>query len=81
MGMPMPVDAIDDLLREEVARARDALIDVAYQDRERWWTAYELKRRARNGWSSGVMGLALRELLSEGHFERGPDLRVRLRID
>lgn len=72
------VDAIDRELDQEIARACDALIEVAREDPERWWTAHELKVRARNGWSSGVMGLALRELLSEGQFERRSDLRLRL---
>lgn len=78
MEMTMPVDAVEEVLSAEVAKARDALIEAAREEPDRWWTAYELRVRARNGWSSGVMGLALRGLLREGHFERRHDLRVRL---
>jgi RNA:NAD 2'-phosphotransferase (TPT1/KptA family) len=79
METMMMVDATDRVLDEEIAQARDELLKVAASD-ERWWTARELKVRARNGWSSGVMGLALRQLVGEGLLEqRRSDLRVRHR--
>jgi hypothetical protein len=73
------LDATDEALRERIAAARKALIELAGREPTRWWTARELKVRARDGWSSGVMGLALRELLDEGHLEQRHDLCVRLR--
>jgi hypothetical protein len=75
----MMQDATDRVLDEEIARARDQLLTVAASE-SRWWTARELKVRARNGWSSGVMGLALRALIDDGKLEqRRSDLQVRLR--
>jgi hypothetical protein len=75
----MAVDAADEALTERIAAARERLVSVANEEPDRWWTPHELKTRARNGWSSGVMGLALRELLDAGRFEQRSDLRVRLR--
>ena len=75
----MTVDATDRTIGVEIDEAREALVDLAREDPARWWTAHELKVRARNGWSSAVMGLALRQLLDEGIFEQSPELRVRLR--
>jgi hypothetical protein len=82
MEMTMPVDAVDVKIDQEIEAAREALVDLAISDsdRQEWWTAHELKVRARNGWSSAVMGLALRQLVSEGTFEQAHDLRVRVRI-
>ena len=75
----MTVDATDRTIDEEIVSARESLLQLAREEpADRWWTAHELKVRARNGWSSAVMGLALRELLDEGVFEQGDDLRVRL---
>jgi hypothetical protein len=74
-----PVDAVDVTIDEEIDKARDALIELASEDPETWWTAHELKVRARNGWSSAIMGLALRQLVAEGAFEQASDLRVRIR--
>jgi hypothetical protein len=61
----------------EVRAARDALVETAGQ--REWWTAYELKVRARNGWGSGAMSLAMNDLVEDGTFEVGDDLKVRLR--
>ena len=75
----MTVDATDQAVNEEVAAARDAIVELASSS-DKWWTAYELKVRARNGWSAGAMGLALRELVDEGILEqREDDLRLRIR--
>jgi RNA:NAD 2'-phosphotransferase (TPT1/KptA family) len=80
MEMMMSVDATDRVLDQEVEEARERLLEVARTDEHRWWSARELKVRARNGWSSGVMGLALRALVAEGKLEqRRSDLRVQLR--
>lgn len=74
----MTVDAADHTLSMEIAQARDAVMGLVEQHPTEWWTARELKVRTRNGWSSGVMGLALQELLEEGFLERRPtDLRIR----
>ncbi|HEV2944740.1 MAG TPA: hypothetical protein VGX26_06480 [Solirubrobacteraceae bacterium] len=79
MEIVMTVDATDRTISEEIVRARDALIQLAREEPEdRWWTAHELAVCARNGWSSAVVDLALRELLDEGIFEQRPDLQVRL---
>lgn len=76
----MTIDATDRVLDEEIAAAREKLIEVAGEQGDAWWTAYELKVRARNGWSSGAMSLALRELIVDGTFEqRKTDLCIRLR--
>jgi hypothetical protein len=61
-------------LAEEVAAAREALVDLCMSSPERSWPAYELKRAARNGWSAGAMTLALNRLLSEGVLRADGDL-------
>jgi hypothetical protein len=78
MEIAMTVDATDRTIDEEIVQARQALMQLARDEPTRSWTAYELAVCARNGWSSAVVDLALRELLDEGVFEQGPDLRVRL---
>jgi len=65
-------------LTEEIAAARVAIVDLCERDRERTWHAYELKARARNGWSAGAMNLAFNDLLDEGVFHLEGDC-VRLR--
>lgn len=77
MELEITVDAIDTRIDEDVRQARASLIELAREE-SRWWTAHELKIRARNGWSSAVVGLALQDLIAEGKFEQGSDLRVRL---
>lgn len=75
----MTVDATDRTIGKDISAARDKLVKVAKAEREdRWWTARELAVRARNGWSSAVVDLALQELLDEGIFEQRADLQVRL---
>lgn len=83
MELDITVDTIDRRIDEDVREAQASLIELATEDQlateePRWWTAHELKVRARNGWSSAVVGLALQDLIAEGKFEQGPDLRVRL---
>lgn len=75
----MAIDPVDVTIDEEIVAAKNALIELASSEPEKWWTAFELKVRARNGWSSAVMGLALRELVSDEVFEQGSGLRVRIR--
>jgi RNA:NAD 2'-phosphotransferase (TPT1/KptA family) len=75
----MAIDSVDVTIDEEIVAAKNALVALASSEPEKWWTAFELKVRARNGWSSAVMGLALRELVSDGVLEQGSGLRVRIR--
>lgn len=71
----MATDPLDQILEADLAAAKLRMADLA---RERdSWTAFELKQRARNGWSSATMGLALYALLDEGRLVRGRDHRVR----
>jgi hypothetical protein len=78
MEIVMTVDVTDRKIGEEIERARSALLRLAGEAPQRWWTAHELKVKARNGGSSAIMGLALSQLLEEGALEEGSDLRVRL---
>lgn len=75
----MPLDATTAALTEEVQHAREAIIDYAKTAPQDWWDPYELKLRARNGWSSGAMTLAMNDLIDEGVLEVGERLLVRLR--
>lgn len=78
MEMAMTVDATDRTISQEIEQAREALLQLAREGPEdRWWTAHELAVCARNGWSSAIVDLALRELLDEGLFEQRSDLQVR----
>jgi hypothetical protein len=77
----MTVDAVDVALERDVAAAKKSLLAVSHAEPERWWTAFDLKTRARNGWTGSTMGLALYELLDEDCFERQSDLRLRARRD
>jgi hypothetical protein len=72
----MAVDQLERNLQADIAAAKAKLLNVA-AERESW-TAFELKKRARNGWSSSTMGLALYELLDEGHLVRDAHERVRV---
>jgi hypothetical protein len=78
MEAMMTVDATDKELQESIGKAREVLIGLATEEPERWWTPYELKARARNGWGSGVVGLALRELVREGVLQQRRDFCVQL---
>jgi hypothetical protein len=78
MGPAMIVDATERILREQIAAAREALMAEAREEPNRWWPPYELKVAARNGWSSGVMGLALRQLVADGALEQRRDFFVRV---
>ena len=75
----MTTDPAFELVSEEVAAARDALVEAAQADAGKWWSAYELKIHARNGSGSGAVSLAMNDLVDDGTFELNEDLRVRLR--
>ncbi len=75
----MPADATFAALTDEIAAAREALVALASEEPDRWWSPFDLKTEARNGWSGGAMSLALGELVDDGVFSVGPDRRVRLR--
>jgi hypothetical protein len=77
--MTMAIDTTDQVISEEIAAAGQALLLLADEQSEEGWTARDLLTRARNGWSSAVMGLALRSLLDDGRLEQGEDLRIRPR--
>jgi hypothetical protein len=72
----MPVDAVERNLQADIEAAKERLVEVAEQQSS--WTSFELKKQARNGWSSSTMGLALYALLDEGRLVRGDDRRVRV---
>jgi hypothetical protein len=79
MEAMMTADATDVALANEIDAARAKLVELASEQPSRWWTAYELKVEARNGWSPGAMGLALRQLIEEGRLVQRPeDLLVKL---
>jgi hypothetical protein len=75
--MSLSLDAVDVEIERDISGARAAIVELAGQSPDRWWTAHELKVQARRHWSSGVMGLAMRRLIGEGHFEQRRDLRLR----
>jgi hypothetical protein len=74
----MKTNAMATRMTREIAEAREALVECARQQPDRWWFAYELKDHARNGWRPGVMNMALRRLKPTGVFESKGD-RIRLR--
>lgn len=66
-------------LAEEVVEAEKQLVAVAHTAGEReWWDPYELRKKARNGWSPGAMGIALDNLIDRSVFVVNADLNVRL---
>lgn len=65
-------------LAKEISEAGDALLAKASEKPDRWWFAYELKDRARNGWSAGAMDIALNRLIDSGKFDtKGDQVRIR----
>ena len=74
----MSPDAPSQNLEREIEEARKALLDAAGQlPADDWSYAFELKDRARNGWSAGAMNIAFRRLVNENAFEVQGD-RIRL---
>jgi hypothetical protein len=76
MESTMTTDAAFQSLTEEIEAARGALLTLARSESGRAWHPYELKTRARNGWSSGAMGLALDSLLADGQLVAADGLLV-----
>jgi hypothetical protein len=72
-------DATRAALDAEVAAAERAILELAQTEPGVWWHPHVLRRRARNGWSSGAMGLALDELIDTGRFDVNARMCVRLR--
>ena len=73
------LDPTIEALKADVAAAKQALLATAEKRRGEWWAASELKNAARNGWASGVMSLALNELVDDGALDVDEhDLRVRV---
>ena len=64
-------------LASEVEHARDALLEAAKKEPDRWWTASELATKARD-WSGSVVMIALDDLLETHALEADPRWRVRL---
>jgi len=78
MEVSMSPDVASKRLEQEIEEARQALLDAAAErPAEDWWYAFELKDRARNGWSAGAMNIAFRLLVKEHVFEVEGD-RIRL---
>lgn len=75
--MAMTLDPLNVILEGQILEAREAIVELAAQRPDYWWTGHELKAQARRDWSSAVMGLAFRRLIAEGHFEQRRDLRVK----
>ena len=68
----MTIDPAYEAVAGEVRKARKALIAEAKRHpREEWLYPADLRARARNGWSSGAMGIALEALIEEDVFEVG----------
>lgn len=74
----MTSDAAFESLTDEILQARRALLALTASEPGKRWHPYELKTRARNGWSASAMGLALDGLIDEGSFEVHDDLLVSL---
>lgn len=72
----MTTDAAFQSLTDEIEAAREALLTMAASEPGRAWHPYELKTRARNGWSSGAMGLALDSLIVDGRLVATDGLHV-----
>jgi hypothetical protein len=78
MEASMSLDVATAHLAKEIGEAEDALLAKAGEEPDRWWFAYELKDRARNGWSAGAMDIALNHLIDTGKFDTDGD-QVRIR--
>lgn len=74
----MAIDATVAAAAAEVTEAEGALRDLVAEDPDRWQGAYELKARARNGWSAAAMSIALNRLLADGAFELSDGDQIRL---
>jgi hypothetical protein len=79
MELAMTLDAFDADAREQIEAAKRGLVELALTTPRRWWTAFDLKEEARNGWSAPTMDLALYDLVDEGRLEERHDHRLRAR--
>jgi hypothetical protein len=79
MESTLIVDQTYAALTDDVLAAEAALVEVAKEAPDQWWYPYDLRQRARNGWSPGAMGIALDNLIARHTFEVSADQRVRLR--
>ena len=79
MEFAMTLDAFDVDARERIEAAKHRLAQVADSEPKKWWTAFDLKEAARNGWSAPTMDLALYDLVDEGGLEERGDHRLRAR--
>jgi predicted amino acid dehydrogenase len=79
MDLAMTVDVTSVALSKEVEAAAKEIVEVASVEPGRWWPAYELQTRARNGSSAGAVSLALSRLVDEGKFESGDGDLIRLK--
>ncbi len=64
----MSLDPTVAKLREEVQKAREALIQTSSAQPDHWWSPREIKAASKNGWSYGATGLALNGLIDDGTF-------------
>jgi hypothetical protein len=79
MEASMSLDVATTQLASDIKQAGDRLLEVAGEQPDRWWHAYELKDRARNGWSAGAMDIALNRLIDTGKFDvRGDKIHIRI---
>ena len=79
MDSAMTVDVASAALSREIEAAAQDLIATASVEPERWWAAYDLQTKARNGSSAGAVSLALGRLADEGRVEFGDGDLIRLK--
>ncbi len=73
----MALDRTSARLREQIAQASEALVRTSREAPEKWWTARDLAKAAKNGESYAAVSLALSRLIDEGVFAVDKD-KVRL---
>jgi len=49
---------------DQVTAVRDALLELAKSDPQRWWTAEELREAVQNGYPSTLVSIALNDLIA-----------------
>lgn len=78
MEAALSPDVATEQLAQEIGEATRELLRLVAEEPDRPWPAYELKDRARNGWSAGATDIALNRLIDTGRFEIDGDL-IRIR--
>ncbi len=69
----------ESLVRDEVAEAREAILEVVRAHPDHAWRAFDLTGAARNGGDHGALGIALLELIDDGLLVQNPgDQLIRL---